>query len=442
MSKNSDSCQEVKRAVDEVSLIDSHEHLFQEHDRITRQMDVLTTFFRQYTSSDLVSSGMQVEDLQTILNPAVPLEERWKTFAPFWENIQHTGYARAIRIAARDLYGADEISDQTYLQLSRKIQEANQKGLHRWVLHDKARIDKCILDPIDDLGRPVRTVDVDRELFAPVMQFDDFTMVNTIPSLRSLSKRLGVQIHSLSDLVKALDLQFEQVASSIVGVKIALAYFRTIEFEKTGEAEAEKAFNAIFNRQPLDWTPDSIVGSVLSYGPSLEEAKPLQDFMIHRVVQLAEKHRLPLQIHTGLLEGVGNVITNSNPVSLINLFIEYRDVKFDIFHGGYPYTGELATLAKNFQNVFIDMCWLHVISPARARSALREWLETVPANKIIGFGGDYLFVEGAYGHSVMARENIARVLSEMVEDGSMKIKEAKTLAVKLQRQNALDLFKI
>jgi predicted TIM-barrel fold metal-dependent hydrolase len=242
--------------------------------------------------------------------------------------------------------------------------------------------------------------------------------------------------------VKALDLQFEQVASSIVGVKIALAYFRTIEFEKTGEAEAEKAFNSIFREQPLDWTPDSIIGSVLSYGPSLEEAKPLQDYMIHKVIQLAAKHRLPVQIHTGLLEGFGNVITNSNPVSLTNLFIEYRDVKFDVFHGGYPYTGELATLAKNFQNVFIDMCWLHVISPARARSALREWLETVPANKTIGFGGDYLFVEGTYGHSIIARENIARVLSEMVEDGDIKIKESRTLAAKLLRQNALDLFKI
>jgi predicted TIM-barrel fold metal-dependent hydrolase len=121
--------------------------------------------------------------------------------------------------------------------------------------------------------------------------------------------------------------------------------------------------------------------------------------------------------------------------------VEYTDVCFDLFHGAYPFTGELAALAKNFQNVYIDMCWLHIISPSRARAALSEWLETVPVNKIMGFGGDYVHVEGTYGHSVIARENIARVLSEKVDDQSMTLDEAKVVARKLLRENALRLFR-
>lgn len=84
------------------------------------------------------------------------------------------------------------------------------------------------------------------------------------------------------------------------------------------------------------------------------------------------------------------------PLHLVNLLLEYREARFDLFHAGYPYQGEVAALGKNFPNVYVDLCWLHVISPWVARQTLHEWIETVPANKILGFGGDYLFVEGGF----------------------------------------------
>ena len=125
-------------------------------------------------------------------------------------------------------------------------------------------------------------------------------------------------------------------------------------------------------------------------GLTLGETKPLQDFIVHKLIQLAVRKNLVIQIHTGLQEGNDNVLTNSDPTLLVNLFSEYKEAKFDIFHGAYPYTGELAALAKNFPNVYVDMCWLHIISPSRAREALTEWLDTVPSNKIFCFGGDYI----------------------------------------------------
>lgn len=35
------------------------------------------------------------------------------------------------------------------------------------------------------------------------------------------------------------------------------------------------------------------------------------------------------------------------------------------------------------------MTWPYVISPRVVEDALAEWIETVPAQKILGFGGDY-----------------------------------------------------
>jgi predicted TIM-barrel fold metal-dependent hydrolase len=131
--------------------------------------------------------------------------------------------------------------------------------------------------------------------------------------------------------------------------------------------------------------------------------------MMHFVCCLADDNRLVYQIHTGILDGQdgnGNIIYDSNPVLLSNLFLEYRNVRFDIFHMGYPYIMELSVLAKNFRNVFIDMCWGYIISPEAARRALVEWLDTVPTNKISAFGGDYAFVDGVYGHQYLARQNV------------------------------------
>ncbi|MFQ6076607.1 MAG: amidohydrolase family protein, partial [Candidatus Bathyarchaeia archaeon] len=392
------------------------------------------TFFQHYTSSDLISSGMSEEELITIRDPSIPLEERWRVFTPYWERTRNTGYARAISIAARDLYGVEGISEDTYLELSRRMKTANKEGLYRWVLKERAGVEVSILDSLE--GR----VDVDREFFAPVRRFDDYLLVKERSELDALARRCGMPIHSLSDLVKAMEMEFKGLSKVLVGIKIALAYRRDLHFEKATYDEAERVFNRVCSQRFFKRYGTDRLRVTLPEALSFEEAKPLQDFMVHKAIRLATEHGLPVQIHTGLQEGNLNILTNSDPTQLTNLFMEYKDAKFDIFHGSYPYTGELSALAKNFPNVYIDMCWLHIISPYVARKALSEWLDTVPGNKILGFGGDYKFVEGVYGHAILARENVARVLAEKVEDDGYTEEEAVHLARRILHDNAYELY--
>jgi uncharacterized protein len=122
------------------------------------------------------------------------------------------------------------------------------------------------------------------------------------------------------------------------------------------------------------------------------------------------------------------VIADADPTHLTNCFLEYENVTFDLFHMGYPYTQQIGNLAKNFRNVNIDMCWGHIVSPEAARRALVEWLDVVPANKIIAFGGDYCFVDGVYGHQRLARDNVAAALAIKVADGSMDLARARQIA--------------
>ena len=429
---------EIRKVVDSVGVVDTHEHLMREVDRLQMKADPLHIFLPHYLSSDLVSSGMKMEELNLIRSTETPLEERWRRFLRYWERVENTGYAQAIKIAVRDLYGIERFESNTWKILSEALARRQQPGFHTWVLKTMGGIDVAIND--------VSNVDVDQNV-VPVMRFEDFATAVCRDDLQALASRTETPIHTLDDLVKTLEFEFARVAKKVVGVKIGLAYFRTLFFDKVTFSESEKAFNRIYRaraigRREVMPYPGRAIAVYTPRGPSFEDCKPLQDYVVHRILQLSERNGLPVQIHTGLQEGNENILVNSDPTLLTNLFMEYKDVKFDIFHAGYPYFRELAALSKNFPNVYVDLCWMHVISPRAARTILSEWLDMIPSNKILAFGGDYRFVEGSYGHIVLARRNVARVLEEKVSSGELEPRNVTGLSSRLLRENAKELFSL
>lgn len=440
----SDLVRRIQAAVDAIQLVDTHEHLFAEDERHRAAVD-FGYLFPHYASSDLVSAGLPPSLLEAVRLPSLPamverwrrmrraryfptpprtdmsIEERWEVLAPYWECIRSTGYGTCLRIAIRDLFDVADLSGQTIRQLSDAIAASRRPGWYHHVLKEKARIAVSIQDD----GRAT----VDKNFFVPAVRLEHFAVARTREELSALEGECGFAIHSLDELVKAMQTALDRyVMEGAVAVKIGLAYRRTIRFEKVPRAEAERLFNRI--------------ASHLGEGPSWEEARPLQDYMIHQVIRAAIDRDLPIQIHTGLQEGNENILTNSNPMLLVNLFIDYREAKFDVFHGAYPYTGELLALAKNFPNVYLDLCWLHIISPSAGARVLHEAIETVPANKIFAFGGDFIIPEGAYGHSVMARQVVSRVLTEKVSEGYLTEDEAVGLAGRILRDNPAALYRL
>ncbi len=92
--------------------------------------------------------------------------------------------------------------------------------------------------------------------------------------------------------------------------------------------------------------------------------------------------------------------------------------------------------------VYIDLCWIYIISPSYSERYLHEWLETIPSNKIMAFGGDYHNVENTFGHSLMARAIVSKVLIEKVRIGYFSEDEAKNIAKKILYDNAVELFNL
>ena len=413
--------EKLLEAICELQIIDTHEHLPMEADR-PKDTDVLAEWPKINFSCDLVSAGLSPQDLEIARDSSQDILKRWKLVEPYWNAARSTGYGRSLDIAAKGIYGIDSVNGKTIGPLNEAFRAARKKGGHyQYVLKDKSRIALSIVDS---------NLDCDREFFASAVRMDEFIVPTHRRDIVRVGRELGISVHSLDDWKQAMHCRLEQaLKKGAVALKCGLAYHRTLHFEKSSYAQAERQFNQLFSEE---YSPECRAGIKLS--------KAFQDHMMHHLLALADERELPFQFHTGIQSGNGNVITDANPVHLTNLFLEYENVKFDVFHMGYPYCMELSNLAKNFRNVFIDMSWGHIISPEASRRALTEWLDAVPANKISAFGGDCVFVDGVYGHQKLARQNVAASLAQKVADGSFDLDRAKEIAQWVFVDNPKRLF--
>ncbi len=408
-----------------LQIIDTHEHIPDEEVACADTLGFFN-FFEHYVSSDLVSAGMPRASLEAMRNPHNGLlpGERWKLMEPWWPFACTTAYGRAMIEYMGELFGAGEINGETIAHLCLRIVSARQPGWYHTVLREKAGIDKALV-----IRWPGQSVDVDRELFRAVPILDHYATPSTRADLETLEKEAGHAIQTLDQLMAAQEALLDRFAAKgIVAVKIFLAYQRTLQFDRCAQAEAARAFDRIWLSQKLDL--------------GFADLKRLQDFMTRRLVGLAAERGLPVQIHTGLQEGNGNRLENSKPTLLTDLILDHPKAQFVLFHAGYPWAGEVSAMAKNFPNVYADLCWMPAVSPAFAARTLDEWIETIPANKIFAVGGDSNYVEGAYGHCNRARRIVSDVLGAKVAQGYFTEGEAEWVAGRILRENARELFKI
>ncbi len=147
-------------SMEDMEIIDAHEHLPPEHVRTSSKVDVMT-LFSHYTRTDLITAGMKPEDYEKVINPNEPLDKRWKLFKPYFEHIRYGTYARPALIAAKEFYGFDDITDDNYRELSERMQSQNTPGIYNRILREKCKIRSALTQA----GR----TDYDGDLLIPLM---------------------------------------------------------------------------------------------------------------------------------------------------------------------------------------------------------------------------------------------------------------------------------
>ena len=172
-----------------------------------------------------------------------------------------------------------------------------------------------------------------------------------------------------------------------------------------------------------------------------QESKRFGDFAWIEIARAAARYQLPFVIHTGLVPGSGQLLSECNPALMRGLLNnpQLSETKFVLVHTGYPYARESVHLAWDLPNVWIDFVWLPTLSIEASMQVLGEFLDWVPSNKFV-LGGDFELPEGAYGAMYQSREVLAMVLARKVQWGFWSLRHAISIGKQVLRDNAVSLF--
>jgi len=407
-------------------LIDTHEHLIEEKERLAGtkhrrvQADDWSLLLSHYLNSDLVVAGMPSKSYDRFFSAKTDPVDKWQLLEPYWPAVKNTGYGQAVHIAMQQLYDVEELSAATVKQVQAGYEQTRRPGFYQRVLCDAAGIESC---QVNCLSAPFGESDM------PTLLMQDLSIVGMFagPNLKGFGKPTGIDVKSLADWHRVIDWWFDKYAKYAVAVKSQNAYSRDIDYEQVPAEKAEGLFKKRIENKPLTG----------------QERKALEDHLFWYAVGKATEHKLPVKLHTGYYAGRNRMPLERlihNAGSACELCRQAPETRFVFMHICYPYYEELLSVAKQYSNAYIDMCWAWIINPVAAQDFLKKFLVTAPANKILTFGGDYIPVEPVLGHATIARRGITRALSELVEEGWLTGPDAMDLVDPIMHQNARQIF--
>ena len=419
--------QSIRSYIETLPIIDTHEHIPEREKEYRYGEDIIAEYFSQYISSDLISAGLPEDEHKKLMGPGDILE-KWDVLAPYWEKTKNTGYARAVAATVRRLYGINEINGKTIEEINWLYGNADKKHRYQYILKDICHIDTALTCSVN-----YQKI-YDREYCIPVYFLDEIVYPYTWEMFQKIGDQVGIPINTFSSWLEAceryLDYLCEECNTKVF--KICLAYFMSLQFPLTAYHTAEEAFHKTL-RDKLHLPSEESV--------EFEPGKEFTSFMMHFVLsRLSRKEKVTIQIHTGLQEGTGNRLYHADPLLLCDLFLLYPQLRFDLFHMSYPFTNTAIALTKSMHNVFLDLCWAHIISPEATVRAMLEIYDTVPWNKLSAFGGDASHVDTIVGNLSVAKDNISEFLTRLREKDKIDFDEAKKLARQILIDNPKEIF--
>lgn len=422
----------LKTYAKSIPVVDTHEHQRSPSDFGLDELNFYTLLRSSYLGNDLVSAGSPLITPELLNDHSAA--ELWDSLGQFFDYSANTSYARHLLAGMKFLYGYDEatFTEEGINRLSEEI-AANYEDYDQWF--DKAfRQSNFEIMFVDRWWDPVN-FNVDTAHIALVFNISDVVRPdcygppgdrNSAEHPAAYYRRAGAEGFSLQSLDEYLafadHLFFKAVENNAVCLKNTLAYSRSLDFEDVPYEIAEKLFAK---------APDL----------TLSERKALEDFMFHWIIKRSIKFDLPIQIHTGYFAGNRCWLKRGDPLALNNIFLQYPEARFVIFHGGYPWTGEFIALGKSFSNVALDLVWLPQISRERAIIVFDEMLDCVPYNKIF-WGGDCQLIEESTGALEFGQDVVIQVLAKRIASGSMSEEMAQDIIRKIFRENAISYFRL
>ncbi|MBK6963143.1 MAG: amidohydrolase family protein [Bacteroidales bacterium] len=346
----------IERKVFETPFIDTHEHLVDESERLNCIEPIIpcddwALLLNHYFGFDLISAGISNEKFDKVFSKQLHPIDKWQILSEYWPYLKNTTSGIIFRNTILTLYGIDDISEDNISELQRRYEQTRKKGFYRYIIQNIANIKHChVHSPISAF----------KESESPDLLFQDIALNGLIQvTVKPYSVPENVKISSLSDWHSLIDWWFTESNQIATGVKIGNAYFRRLDFERVEAGEVEKIFIRKISVQII----------------SPEEEKKLQDHLFWYCVDKATEYGLPVKMHTGQW-AMNNVMkmhwVKDNPSDCASLCRQAPKTRFVFFHLCYPHYEEMLSLAKNYSNAYIDMCWSWSINPLAAIDFLKN----------------------------------------------------------------------
>ena len=405
--------QEFKDYLDTTPVVDSHEH----YCGITKpEENIFTMIMGWYMKDDMANvAGSEEALFSSLMSEKIPFDKKCDIFFKYYQPVKHTGYGDALRRSIKLSWDVDVTKEG--LNIINENQNNRNQSFHDSLIK-KANIKAGVCDIfyVFDILNEGFTDYSDWARFAiSVPEWHDVKSRNAI---RELSSRMsnGFVVNSLDDFEQAIEICIKRCIDKKIFVcfKDQSPYLRKIDYKNPTKHQAETVFNKLMYDA--------------KYPGSDDECRPLNDYLYHVIVRLAGKYNIPFQHHTGHLAGLYGDVRNANAALLTPVIDMYPNVTFDLFHGNWPYMGEYLYLGKSYPNVRLNLCWLHTIDPDYSVEMMRRMILTLPTTNVIAFGGDTFWVEHQVGALDQARENVARALTSLINDGKLDTEEAKRIA--------------
>ncbi len=402
-------------------LFNSHEHQ-SEWGFDWKNMDYGA--FWGYLPADVVSSKLPYEKNKKATGD-------YKTHLEVWDRIFTTGYGQAISLGIKHLFDIDfspETANEVSERIAAFVANREDKDIHEELFKTQAGCKWVLADigaePMTTLSSLTSDKVPDFIRFTMRVGKREMLVLKSNDKIKEVEKWANKSLNTLEQLESALEEHFQKAMKTgkIACFKTAIAYVRDLDFK---QVSIEKA-SAIYDKIRL--------------GKSVDNYRPLHDYLLHMQLKWADAHQIPVQIHTGYLAGNNQDIRQGDPSKLIPLFIQYPNVRFYLFHAGWPFSEIMGAIAKQYPNVCLDMCWAWAMAPQQMERTLDEWLSAVPNNKIIGFGGDTWSPFATVGYAKQARIGIANCLNRKIQRGEYSQATAEMIAKKIMWENGLEMF--
>ena len=247
--------------------------------------------------------------------------------------------------------------------------------------------------------------------------------------LEKLAQSLIVRHETFDAVLDAYSATVERArADGFVGLKSIIAYRTGLAVQVTSRGDALAAFGPV--KEPARGD-----------GRVRLATKPLNDYLLLRALEIADRQAMPVQIHTGFGDSDLD-LREANPLHLRSLLESgrYANVPFVLLHASYPYVRELGYLAAIYPNVYADVGLAIPHLAAEIPTMLRQLLGLTPSTKVVYSSDASQIPELFWLAARWGRRGLGTVLDELIALGALDGGDALEVGRRVLGANAAGIY--